>query len=371
MVFLLRRGLRILVLITLFASQLGWARVESLRERPLPSPNGRMAANVEWESLGVVGLLRMRLYSPSGTPIASVEVPEISPNPDELHWLDDDWVMCESFLGEHAVGFFYVHARQRRGYLLEILQPNRGSDWNFTVSYSEPGSTMTVSCVGRARSMLFPVLLRDCPKSENEYFSLEFCRNFADEVDGFVSWKKTQRIREFELIGEAALAEGKGGLIVARLDGRHAVLYFPLSATSTKEMLARVRRLDVFTTQSQALLTSTCLFEMSPRWLEGTRFVVECTSSRVGASRSKPARIQLAIGEVPEAVDGAIRISTDTEVVRGRSTLVSPSEPADTEDSELLDDAVDLARQTGTTTPPAILEYPSVPSSTKKKSKRN
>jgi hypothetical protein len=219
--------------------------------------------------------------------------------------------------------------------------------------------------------MLFPILLRDCPKNESEYFSLEFCRSFTSGVDSFVNWKKAQRIREFELIGEGAVAEGKGGLVVARLDGHYTVLYFPLGAGSTKEMLARVRRVEVFTTQSQALLNTNCLFEVSPRWLQGTKFVVECTASQKSASRSKSPRMQLAAGEVPEAVDGSIQISTDTEIVRGRSIVGWYAESSHTEDSELLDDAVDLARHTGTTTPQAILQYPSIQPPTTKKARRH
>ncbi|MCX7625233.1 MAG: hypothetical protein N2Z21_03360 [Candidatus Sumerlaeaceae bacterium] len=260
---------------------------EQLMPQPEPSPNGEYAANVEWESLGQVGALRMVVYAKDKRLRGTVEVPQVRPDPADLTWLNERWVMCESFLGERASGFFYVDAKELRGYLLEIFAVRSSGAWDFDVTYADRETSMSVSAISSGRSCLFPIVLGPLPETEDAYFTLEFCERFAAAVHACLDWKRKQNIESLDFIGEPALRPGIGGLSACFVGKEPAVIWFPLSSLSCTEVLnsCRIIRLDPslraeFSAHREQIRTVWLREEKPQSW----RFAIKLASSTEGKS---------------------------------------------------------------------------------------
>lgn len=258
---------------------------EQLLPQPEPSPTGQYAANVEWESLGQVGVLRMVIYGKDKRVRGSVEVPQVRPDPADLTWLNDKWVMCESFLGERASGFFYVDAKELKGYLLEIFAVRASGTWEFDVTYADRQTSMTVSPVSSGRCCLFPVVLGPLPETEDEYFTLAFCERFVGAVQAYREWRRKQNIETLDFVGEVALRPGTGGLIACLVNKEPSVIWFPLSSLSSEQVLklSRIHRIDPalrseFLANRELIRTEWLIEEKPQKW----RFAVKRISSREG-----------------------------------------------------------------------------------------
>lgn len=260
---------------------------EQLSPQPEPSPTNEYAANVEWESLGQVGVLRMVIYGKDKRVRGSVEVPQVRPDPADLTWLNDRWVMCESFLGERASGFFYVDAKELKGYLLEIFAVRPSGTWEFDVTYADRETSMTVSPVSSGRCCLFPVVLGPVPETEDEYFSADFCDRFVRAVQAYYNWRRNQNIETLDFVGEAALRPGTGGLIASLVNKEPAVVWFPLSSSPPGDVLklSRIHRIDPalrgeLLVHREQIRTVWLTEEKPQTW----RFAVKRNSSREGKS---------------------------------------------------------------------------------------
>src|SRR5688500_14950666 len=58
-----------------------------LEPAAISSPSRKYKANVEWEDIGFIGVIRMNIFHPNGDPHFSLELPEISPSPANLMWI--------------------------------------------------------------------------------------------------------------------------------------------------------------------------------------------------------------------------------------------------------------------------------------------
>jgi hypothetical protein len=258
------RAMRLFFVLAFVLQHIGWS-AEQLLSEPEPSPDGERAANVEWESLSQVGCLRIKIYSKARQILGSVEVPQIRPDPGELEWIDNRWVVCESFLGERASAFFYVDALELRGYLLEIFALREGSDWDFDVRYVDSGTTLTVSNISRGQACLFPIVLGVVPSSEEAYFSPEFCQKFVKAVDEYRQWLRKRSISNFTLVGRADVRPGLGGIAAALSNGHPTLLWFPLGSRVPADVLATARLVPLSDTLTNEFLVHSRGIEA--RWL--------------------------------------------------------------------------------------------------------
>lgn len=286
---------------------------ERLLTVPEASPSGKMSANVEWESLGQVGVVRVLLYEGADKLVGKVEVPQVRPNPGELRWIDDAWVVCESFLGDRASGFLYVEAKSRRAYLLEIYAFQVGAPWHFDVAYQDAQTSLAVSCASAGRACFFPIHLREAPLGEEDYFTAEFRRRFTSAVDEFLAWKRTQGIRSLEIVGSPAIRSGVGGLAICLIDGRPELVYFPLYAASTADMLARVRRLNLDGAVSRAVLTTSRNLRVT--WETTGTYAIRMVPARQDASTTgiRQGQEWVLQGTIPRAGEPPVTIPIDTE----------------------------------------------------------
>jgi hypothetical protein len=252
----------------------GFAAPQSLLHEAAPSPDKSLAANVEWDPAGFIGVMRMRIFGPDGKLRRTAEIPEINPSPANLVWLDNEWVACDSFIGDRGSGFFYVHAPTGRGYLLEVSVPKPGADWVVNISSTDPASSASVPMVSRGRSSLFPVLLRTLPDDAPGYFTTEFRQKLTDAVDAFLAWRRDKGFRSLDLISDTDIRPELGALVLARLDDRTEVIYFPAGAESPADMLARARRVPLPDELHRASKADGAP-ELRVRWGEGAAFAVE------------------------------------------------------------------------------------------------
>ncbi len=221
---------------------MGGAAPQLLQKDPVRSPDRKFAANVEWDDVGFIGLLRMIITRPDGGPLFSVELPEINPSPANLAWINNDWVACESFLGDKGSAFFYVHIPTRRGYLVEIIAPRPDADWVVNFATNDAVSTAAIHTISRQRSSLFPILLRGLPTEGADYYLTDFCESLRDTVDAYSNFRKRENFRELEFLSAAYYRTSVGAVVLATLDERPHVVYFPIATTAPKEMLSRVKR---------------------------------------------------------------------------------------------------------------------------------
>ncbi len=238
------------------------------------SPDGTYSANVEWDDAGFIGLLKMRILGRDGVTRRLVQVPEINPSPANLMWLDNEWVACDSFIGDNGSGFFYVHAPTGRGYLIEIVAPKIEGDWVFAVASTDSPSTGSIGNISRGRSSLFPIQLREVPLSEKEYFTADFCRRVVDAVDAYNAFRRSQKFRQMDILSAADIRPELGAIFLAQVDGRAEAVYFPAGAATPSEMFARVRRVPL-PEPIQVLADKPGGADLRVRWEIGGGFLVE------------------------------------------------------------------------------------------------
>jgi hypothetical protein len=283
-----QRHLRLIVAVTLclsLALEIA-AAPKSVEEVPVPSPTGDYSVSLEWEDVGFIGILRMKVLD-GGRLKHVVEMPEIDPQPGNLHWIDDEWAACESYLGPQASGFFYVHAPTGRGYLIEIRVTRAESDWEFSFSSNDRISSQTIDTVSIGHTSLFPVLVRDVPDAEVEFFSVSFCTKVSEAMTAFCDFRVKEGFRDMEILSDADIRQNLGALVMARVDGRYEVLYFPVNASSPREMLAKTRRQPV-AKEAAAILEQPGAAEPVVRWTTTDgQYVVGLKSSPASAS-AKP-----------------------------------------------------------------------------------
>lgn len=260
------------LLAVLASTCLGTPKV--LKKEPLRSPNGAWAANVEWEDLGFVGLLRTKIYDAAGKLLRSAELPQVDPSPARLIWVDDNWVACESFLGEKTGSFFYTNAPTGKGYLVEIFEPTPDSTWVFTMASNDPISSEPIANVSRGQRSLFPVLLADVPQSEGDFYTPEFISRLVTSIETYNEFRRRNNITRIDLMSDADVRPGLGGVVVASIDGRPQVVYFPTEVSSPRDLLSRVHR-QILPDDVAKLLKSPGAPHPRVRWLQGSDYVVE------------------------------------------------------------------------------------------------
>lgn len=305
--------------------------VDQLLPKMEPCPDGKLAANVEWETLGQVGVLRMKIFDASARSVGKVEVPQVRPEPADLTWLDNRWVMCESFMGERASGFFYVDAQSLRGYLLEIYSVKGQGSWEFDVSYSDRDSSFSVSNASIGRTCLFPIVLGPVPNREEEYFRVEFCQRFTAAVDAFRSWMQEKKWQTFDVIGQPAIREGTGGLALCSHDEKLALVYFSLRADSPQNILRTARFLPLppeVVTRLSADKTNVVL-----SWGEKGDFTIRRRSSKEETAPANSEGEVLYKGTVENAVDGPATLVLDTDISRKPDDAAIKSEGEDLGDA--------------------------------------
>ncbi|MBX7246131.1 MAG: hypothetical protein K1X53_11585 [Candidatus Sumerlaeaceae bacterium] len=251
----------------------GGAAPNRLNKEPILSPDKTYYANVEWENVGFIGILRMRVWDQHGKLLHTIELPQINPQPANLSWIDGEWVACESYIGENGSGFFYVNARSGRAYLMEIVAKAPGADWIFHFSTNDPVSSSTISCVSRGRNSIFPILLRSVPQKESEFYAKEFINQLTTAVDAYGNFRRSSRVREITFLGEADIRPDVGAIVAARVDGVPELLYFPAGADSPADMLARLKRVAL-PTDARIRLDQPDPPELSARWGTGAEFTV-------------------------------------------------------------------------------------------------
>jgi len=218
------------------------AAPQTLLTTPLESPDGKLAANVQWDAVGFIGRIRMLVYGQSEAPAVSVELPQIKPAPANLSWISDEWVACESFVAENAASFCYLDVPRKRAYMVEIFAPEEDKDWIISYTTNDSVSSDSIATLSRGQSSLFPILFRDLPNSGLDYLSPDFAYLLSDAVDSFVDWRKKQKFSTLKFLSPVAERPNLGRLIVAAVDNRAEIIYFPQGTTSTREMLALTQR---------------------------------------------------------------------------------------------------------------------------------
>ncbi|MGC8739885.1 MAG: hypothetical protein ACP5QZ_12690 [Candidatus Sumerlaeaceae bacterium] len=285
--------------------------VEQLLPKPERSPDGKLGANVEWETLGQVGVLRIKIFDANDRVVGSIEVPQVRPDPADLTWLDQRWVMCESFLGERASGFYYVDALSMRGYLLEIYALQGKPNWDFDVTYADRETSFSVSNVSIGRTCLFPVVLGALPVQEDQYFRLEFCQRFVAAVDAYRLWLREEKWRTFDVFGEAAIRSGTGGLALCSHDGQLALVYFSLRAEEPLKILKAARLLPLPAELAAKLASDKTNVVVA--WEENGRFTVRRrTAGDLLTTGSRES--VLYSGTVEGATDVPVALALDTHV---------------------------------------------------------
>lgn len=214
----------------------GAATRRLLRDNVL-SPNRQWSANLEWEDIGFLGILRMKLERADGRTTAAIELPALRPQPSGLQWIGNDWVGCESFIGERAAGFFFVHIPGKRGYLLDIVESEYDQRWIFSFASNDEVSSATIPAASSGRRSLFPVVLDELPADSTGFFTEDFCRRLAQSLDEFHAWRRSSGVSTLELLTEAAVSATSEGLVLAQRDGDFQLVRFSTATTGTAEML--------------------------------------------------------------------------------------------------------------------------------------
>lgn len=245
----------------------------TLSPEPAVSPDGRLAANIEWDDTGFIGSIK-GIVAPAGAPAGSgaarsATLPEINPAPTDLLWLDDEWFGCQSAIGERGSGFFYMHAPTAQAYLLEVVAPEGGGGWLATLTWDDGRSSAAMPLAGRGREALFPALLRELPEIESEYFRPEFAVRVARAARAVSAWRAATGWRELEVLGAVEVSPEQGALAPVRMDGRPFVAWFPLGTTGTAEMLARTRLTPFDEAAARALAAAEPAPELAARWTDG------------------------------------------------------------------------------------------------------
>jgi hypothetical protein len=267
-------SLSALLMVLILAASPVSALPSRLTEEPVSSPDKAHRASVEWEDVGYMGLLRMRVFDRTGNPKSIVEVPQLKPEPISLIWLNNDWVGSETFVGERGGGFFYVNAPEGRGFLLEILEPRPNADWLFTLTSSEAQSSRPITMLSRGTSSLFPIVMREAPRSQSEYLSVPFVEQLANSLNAYREFRRVNKVQSIDALTGADIRPGRGAIFLARVDDHSEVIYFPLSPATTSEVLARVQRHTV-TPEAQKQIDSAERSELRVRWLEGDEFEID------------------------------------------------------------------------------------------------
>lgn len=295
-----------------------------LEKTPVASPKRQYYANVEWEDVGFIGILRMKIWDQSGHPLRMVELPEINPEPANLLWIDQEWIACESFIGNNGSGFFYVHAPTGRGYLLEIVQPRPNADWLFTVSTNDSVSSEAIPNVSRAHSSLFPVVLRDAPDREVDYFTPAFARSLSEAADAFNEFRRQRRFTEFDLLSDADINPQYGGIVIASVDDFPLVVYFPVDPQmSARQVLQHVRS-QPLSEQARKVLEAPDAPEPHVRWLKDGEFVVEASSSDTSTTSPETTASVLMSGRFDP--EGGTTSSATTTSSASETTSALPAE---------------------------------------------
>ena len=263
------------------------AAPRTLLPEPKPSPNGALAANVQWDEAGFVGLLSMRIFNNTGKLLRSVDVPEINPSPANLLWLDDEWVACDSFIGHNGSGFYYVHAPTGKGYLLEIVAPDPRTDWIFTAASSDSVSSASIANISRGRTSLFPILLRTVPDNEAGFFMADFVREVAVSIETYNAYRKQRGITRIEILSDADIETSHGAIFVAQVDGRAEVIYFPAGAESAVDMFNRVKRYPL-PANIQSLLKESPPPDLRVKWRGEGKFIVQSFAATQDGLTSSP-----------------------------------------------------------------------------------
>jgi hypothetical protein len=265
------------------------AAPRTLLPEPKPAPNGVLAANVQWDEAGFVGLLSMRIYDKSGKFLRSVDVPEINPSPANLLWLDDEWVACDSFIGHNGSGFYYVHAPSGRGYLLEIVAPDPRTDWIFSAASSDAVSSASIANISRGRTSLFPILLRTVPDNEAGFFMADFVREVAVAIETYNAYRKQRGISRIDILSDADIETSHGAIFVAQVDGRAEVIYFP-AGESAAEMFNRVKRYPL-PANIQAMLKESPPPDLRVKWQGEGKFIVQSFTAPQDGVTSSPVTV--------------------------------------------------------------------------------
>ena len=267
-----------------------YAAPRTLLPEPKPSPNGALAANVEWDEAGFIGRLSMRIFNKSGKLLRTVDVPEINPSPANLLWLDDEWVACDSFIGHNGSGFYYVHAPTGKGYLLEIVAPDPRTDWIFTAASSDAVSSASIANISRGRTSLFPILLRSVPDNEAGFFMADFVREVAVAIETYNAYRKQRGITRIDILSDADIETSHGAIFVAQVDGRAEVIYFPAGAESPVEMFNRVKRYPL-PANIQAMLKQSPPPDLRVKWQGEGKFIVQSFAATQEGITSSPATV--------------------------------------------------------------------------------
>ncbi len=217
------------------------AAPQQLLKVPLESPDSSYSANVEWDTAGFIGRIRMLVDSPGKTSV--VELPQIKPSPANLTWITNEWVACESFVAENGAAFFYMDVLREKAYLIEIFAPDdEKSDWLISFTTNDSVSSDTIQTLSIGHSTLFPILLRNLPDEGLSYLSPDFPFLLSDAVDTFVEWRKREQFVEMKFLTDMSISPKTGCLVIASVDDVAEIVYFPQGTTTTREMLALTRR---------------------------------------------------------------------------------------------------------------------------------
>lgn len=316
-----RIGILVLTAVCLTAPLSAKPRLFSAQ--PLDSPSREYKALAESEDVGSVGILRVRLYNRIGDPVASIEVPEINPEPVNLKWIDNNWVICESYLGEKGGGFLYVNAPARKGYLLEIVEPRPNADWIFTIESNDTLTSSPVNSVSQGRNSLFPILLRDAPQDIQAYYSVAMANSLSRAVEAYHAFLRRSNISELELLSDADIRPSLGAVLALNINGVPEIVYFPAGAPTPEDMFARVKRASLPEDLHRKLDLPDAP-EIRVRWAEGDRYVVEQVPDN---SDDATSGVVVAQGAFPGVTDAPF-VAPRTTPVPGQPAAVTPSPTA-------------------------------------------
>lgn len=226
-----------LILFTLFIYP-NFGASQLLEETAKPSPEKSLSANVEWDDVGFLGRIGMTIYDPEGNPKFKTMLPQIKPSPANLTWINEDWVVCESILGEKGSAFYYTHIPSKKAYLIEIFAPEKSQSWMINFSSTHHETTRTLPVLTNGRNALFPILLRELPEDGIDYFTPEFALLLEDAVNSFNDWAKKNKLIKFDFLPVQDYHQDIGSIMLTLWDDKPAVTYFPGGTTTTREMLA-------------------------------------------------------------------------------------------------------------------------------------
>lgn len=297
----------------------GIARPKKLESGAVTSPDSSMRAEAEWEDVGYVGLLRVRIFDKAGKELRAIEVPEINPQPISLAWIDNEWTACESYIGPNGAGFFYAHVPTGRGYLVEIVQPRPGADWIFTAGSNYPASRAFINSITRGHNSLFPIMLRNAPERQTDYFKPEFCRALAAAVDAYNEYRRASSVREIDLLSDADIRPELGAVCVADVNEKPEVIYFPVGAGSPQEMFSRLKR-QPLPPEVEKKLDESGAPEPRVRWLANGEYVVQAAPETDAAGTTTPG-VEFYRGKFENVSDTPVATPAPTPVVTAAPTV--------------------------------------------------